>query len=297
MGEVPVHLFISSFKINFFIKTLTIFFILFIIYSAFIIHYKPQITRTQHQWQDNIIAAQEYIYNYYKKPIVIIGSSLSARLHWDLQPDFLHNLSFGGGSGLDGLEIIISSNATPEYIFIESNMIERPENSTLHKQVFFPVLWELKKVFIPLQEKYQPLNLILSFIKNKSGYSRNEMLNWKVNPEVFNKMLKLNKVAFSDCNEKDVIESIKSLKQKIDIIEARGTTICFFEMPMHESLAESKKNKLIRREIKKNFADYILIQKPDHSIYQTTDGIHLTYKDSFNFSNTFLSSVNNIITK
>ena len=71
---------ISNFKFGFVFKVLFVCIAMMILYAFFIFFFKPEIFTGMNQWQDNIIRAENYIYEEYRKPIVIAGSSLSARL-------------------------------------------------------------------------------------------------------------------------------------------------------------------------------------------------------------------------
>jgi len=119
----------------------------------------------QHQWQNNIITAQEYIYNHNEIKYAIVGTSLSDRLDDKLLPKNCFNLAFGGQGAIDGLEIIKRSNARPEAVFIESNAIFKKPRKSFLDNLFMPVMYSLRNYLPALMEKNQPVCILrtLSF--------------------------------------------------------------------------------------------------------------------------------------
>jgi len=97
---------------------------------AFIYYFFPKmIPRAENQWIGNYIKAQSYIYDHANAALVIVGSSLSNRLHGDLLPSKAFNLSFDGLSALDGIKIVLETNMHPRTIFVEMNVLDRDRAS------------------------------------------------------------------------------------------------------------------------------------------------------------------------
>ena len=96
---------------------------LFLIYTLFIYFLAPKWwTASQHQWQENIVKAQQFSYNKETFQNIIVGSSLSSRLIMDSIPE-TYNLSFAGQSIFDGLNIVCNSNKSIKNVFIEINLL------------------------------------------------------------------------------------------------------------------------------------------------------------------------------
>ena len=88
------------------IKKSIICFVIFAILHLCIVLFNPSVGMATHQWQDNVLKAQQFLYAE-KADTVMVGTSLSARIIRDSIP-FVKSVSFGGCSVEDGLKIIIS---------------------------------------------------------------------------------------------------------------------------------------------------------------------------------------------
>ena len=182
---------LSIFNFNKSIKIITIFFVLFIVYTFYLIVQKPNITMFQNTNQSNISKVQDYIYNE-SSDIIIVGSSMSNTMHKEFFRNKIYNLSFSGGSSMTGIELIRRSEKIPKIILIESNIIfERDVDYKFIDTVYTPILWKLKSFVPSLQEKYQPLNLIISKIKGSVGKSHDQRMLDTRNDLVFKNQMKL----------------------------------------------------------------------------------------------------------
>src|SRR2546421_7447687 len=103
-------------------KTIVSALIFFVAYNMYLSLAHPEPGTGQHQWQKNIILIQNYADKYQGSPVVIVGTSLSARLYNDMLPTGFYNLGLAGGSIFDGLEVIRQSRKKPKYLLIETNI-------------------------------------------------------------------------------------------------------------------------------------------------------------------------------
>src|ERR1051325_3608686 len=92
---------------------------LFILWNIFLFLFAPKLYTGL--LQQNTIKAQEYLYERQGTPVVILGTSLSARISQDLIKDSVYNLSLMSGSILTGLEILKKCPRKPHLLLIESN--------------------------------------------------------------------------------------------------------------------------------------------------------------------------------
>ena len=145
-------------------------FCLGLLYNLSLIFYPVKISVGQHQWQDNCIKAQEYLFHKKKYNNVIIGSSMSTRIQTSTLQESYFNLSFGGLSVYDGFNVLKLSQILPDTLFVEMNILFRmpDENFKMNqKNRFF--LNVCKNILI-FQEKYQPsvyiANYFIEFIKD-----------------------------------------------------------------------------------------------------------------------------------
>lgn len=279
---------------------------LFLIYTLFIYFLAPKWwTASQHQWQENIVKAQQFLYN--KKETfqnIIIGSSLSSRLIMDSIPE-TYNLSFAGQSIFDGLNIVCNSNKSIKNVFIEINVVDRAENknftSSLNSILYYP-----KKKLISLRDDKQPIAVmgyqfsfrvtekIIRKIKSFLGLSikkENKIDNF------FSKLLKLEINDYSKPPSQSLLkESFINLKNYVSILEKKNTNIIFFEMPVNQNLTYLSKATTIRNSFYRNFpkSKYKYIKLPDTIKFVTGDGVHLTVEESLIYTSYLKKNMKNL---
>ncbi|MGX2982644.1 hypothetical protein [Helicobacter sp. 23-1045] len=272
-------------------------------YNIFLWSCKPQITATQNQWQQNIVFAQDFIYETKITKIaessaynaIIVGSSMSARIDSaKLAKSHIYNLAFGGGSALSGLEIIKQANKLPKAIFVESNIaFLRPKDANMLKQLF-GVDSAMKKYIPALQVKYQPINVFLSFVKGRAGKSKDEKLAKQRNEKLYKESLERMIEGYNANIDSAKYEAdLAELRALLAYFEKQGVEIIFFEMPIDEKLLNTKQVLAVHK-VLKDFA-YPTLSPPNHSIYQTTDGIHLLEKSADEFSDEFIKKTRDFL--
>ncbi|MDJ1469410.1 hypothetical protein QNI19_14135 [Cytophagaceae bacterium DM2B3-1] len=262
---------------------------------------------SQHQWQDNIVKAQNYLYNKKNSENVIIGSSLSNRLIMDSIPN-LTNIAFSGLSIFDGLNLVLHKDILPKNVFIEMNVALRPKDDQFETSLFSPISFYSKKIFSSLRDDKQPVGIagvyvnqkltkkVLFKIKSFTGSMKASKVN--SNKDLFQTMLNNQITQYSISPDTILIEDRFTLLQKtIKYLESKGTKITFFEMPVNQSLCNLPKATIIRQNFQKYFPNknYTYISTPSCSEYKTTDGVHLTNKEAIKYTLYFRSEAENII--
>jgi len=252
---------------------------------------------SQHQWQDNLIKAQQFIYSGDPPPHqVIVGSSLSCRLVMDSLPG-TYNLSFGGQSIFDGLAILLQQSRLPETVLIEMNVALRKENSDFTYALHNPVLFYPRKWFPALREDRQPLGVMGSKLnqvvthrileRTKTALGLNAMLPANtIGGELFANSLHIQVQNYSKEPDKKVVEtSFLHLKADVDALEKRRVRVVFFEMPVNDTLKNLPEAITIRSAFYTWFSPtaYTYIPSPSQS-YRTTDGEHLGQEEALRYT-------------
>jgi hypothetical protein len=260
--------------------------ILLVLHSLYVSFVATNYDTGQHQWQDNIIKAQNYLYETDNPKGVIVGSSLSARIDESILLGEVHNLAMGGLSIYDGLKVVLEKATLPEYVCVETNLITRPASQDFTNSLLSPVLYPVRKVAPSLREKNQPLGLVTGFILDKlNKQERGGKLPASVKDAkkaqqdpVFAKVLQMAKEEKQELPDPVLLaERIKEMKDLLGKLEAKGVKVYFFEMPISFGLCDFPFPTHIREQMATHFptSQYTYFPTPDCSQYNTTDGAHL----------------------
>lgn len=279
-------------------KTIIASIILFTIWSIFLSR-NPSIDASQHQWQDNYIQAENYLFSKTKFDNVIVGSSLSKRIFMDSLAGF-YNLSFNGQSTFDGLKIISEGKSKPNNVFIEINVLDRDENKTFTSSLTSKLSIEAKESNLAFRSDKQPLALLGKYVglpifinahsiikkvnKKVEGSSKTGRINNNTN--IFNKMKAQQMVTNNIIiEEKKALRIIELLNTTINNLKNQNINVIFFEMPVNSKIQNLSKPLQLRALIQKKFPEIDFIPAPKESEkYKTTDGVHLSIKEAVRYT-------------
>ncbi len=276
-------------------KALLSFFIIFMTYTIIVTYVvDPHKFVSEHQWQDNQIKAQEYLYsNTDSIKHIIVGSSLADRLVVGYLPD-IYNLSMGGLGAFDGLQTITKKGVYPKTVFIEMNKLDRKASTDFTTSLNNPIMTFLRKYFMSIRDGKQPMGFIAIpygekvtayglylaqtavhtiagkiISREKEGLEEVDMVT-KILPRLLEEESHIPNAA-------DLEKDAQNLKKYVDILEKNHVTVVFFEMPIQHQLCGLSKPEAIRNQFYKTFPrdKYQYIDMPECNDYTTTDGLHL----------------------
>jgi hypothetical protein len=274
-------------------KTILVFIILFALYSGIVL-LNPRMGATQHQWQENVVKGEKYIYNTSDSiHSVILGSSLASRIIMDSLPGF-YNLAFAGQGILDGLEILKNSNKYPQHIFIETNSILGEKDKGFISTLFSPLSYYPKKYCPSLRNDKHPLALLFPLVQQmlhkKVDSKEYETKSVSTDPKeqaqaaaMFSKVLQIEIDFYAQQPDSVYLgKQFAQLKDLLDGLKNKDVHIIFFEMPLNPKLVELPMATGIRKWFYDLFPEneYSYIKVPDCSGYVTTDGLHLNEKEA-----------------
>jgi len=264
-------------------KTLILSGVVFGLYSFAVFQVNPKVTEFQNQWIENYATAEGFIYQ--KQPIqtVVVGSSMTARLNEVELGQGVYNLSFNGGSALTGLRIIKESMFIPETILVETNILERAVNKDMLNSLFTPIVWRIKRYLISLQYTYQPINIILSFIKTRSMAESVVISDKPINKKQLEFGIKRHRENGNNVGLFGV-EDLFEQQEMIDYFSKSGVKILFFQMPVHKKVLSSKKYKKRKIIMQQMFPETTSYWINEQHQFETIDGIHLTLNSAYKFS-------------
>lgn len=284
-------------------KSIIVSTLLFILWSI-IITIKP-LSLSQHQWQRNLVKAEKYLFDYDNPEKVIVGSSLASRIPKD-SIDNICNLSFGGQSIFDGLNLLRLKEKLPKVVFIEINMLDKSENVRFNKIISSQISIVLKSNFKALRSDKQPLAVLSETVnktylaiginkkkKNLGNTSTEEKLS--TNP-LFNRMLLRKKKNYSKAIQVEKYNiQFDILAEHVKFLESKNTEVIFFEMPVNFELVNLDKATYLRARIENEFPKNSFIKLPPNvNFYKTADGFHLTKDEAQEYSTYFREELKRI---
>ena len=273
--------------------------IAFVLLWSVIVNFLPQdLVTFQSQRDRNLILAQDYLYNttglHDKR--VILGTSLSQRIVLPLLPDNFYNLAFGGQGVFDGLDIVNHIQEKPGVVFIEMNNILKPEGELFTESLFGPFTYNLKKYFPFLQDKNKPVGVLrgLSRPRQEADVDLDIKEDTPENSTAYNAALEQQKNTYNlKPKKKELDLAFQRMRDAVEQLEKEGSTVVFFEMPVHRELCATQRVQTIRQRFFKEFPrdKYLYIKQPNCNNYRTTDGIHLTKASGNRYSIYFKNRV------
>lgn len=239
-------------------------------YSLFIV-LVPNKGIGTHQWQENQIRAQRYLYES-TTDTVIVGTSLSARLLLDSLKS-LSSCAFSACVVEDGLRLILSKELLPHYVLIETNYILRSSNEELVKVNTQGPLPFLRKYIPIIREQNSPISMFGSCFMQGALAPADTVDMERLQDNIRNRILDDNTHFLTEYQLKKQMNVIRSLVSKL---EDRGTKIVFYEMPLNDRLRHIRSNEQTRQAVIRMFPKDRYVYLPnDTSTYLTNDGEHL----------------------
>lgn len=274
--------------------------LIFLVTYLFMVNQLQWPSQTVNQWEDNNRLVERFLFanNPEKISTVIVGSSMSFRLSAQKMPvpDSVYNLSLGGQSIYEGLEIVRRSNHLPKYLLIESNLIHRPPKTGYVDGIFVSGLYKIKETFDGFRYQYRPITFIQYLyygIKNRIplpvnfSLSANEM---EIQHSVDNEDNEIREAIANQMEmESTETHQVDLLAAYVDYFMKAGVEVIFFEMPTALQSLQSTSNKQIRSTLNRSFPQNRFIEY--QKLYPTMDGIHITVSDANDYLNLLLKKI------
>lgn len=289
-------------------KTLITFLLIFTAYTIIVTYADPNHIISEHQWQDNQIKVQDYLYSDNDSlNAVIVGSSLTERIPMHLMPNSF-NLGLQGLGPVDGLYTMANKGVYPKYVFLEINHIERVLNQELKSTIDNPLMNPLRQHLMPLRDGKQPMGYIaipygqkvvaygiylsqtvLHKIAPKTEQSENGAAN--IHDEILSGVVKFHQRVPSNLDEQSAI-----IKSYIDDMSEKGVKFVFYEVPGETKVTQLPGPVAIREQMYKAFPrnKYTYIDLPDCSGYSTTDGEHLDKPSALKYAEFLREEINKL---
>jgi hypothetical protein len=236
--------------------------------------------------QSSVVRAHDFIYATKTYDNIMVGSSIGNRITSkvpaDSLPESFYNLSFGGQSIFDGLQILKNMGYQPKRIFIEMNVLMRNEDPDLQASLFSPVMYPVKKVMHSWRERNQPMGVLarlpLALDGNPDLQPAAPVTGLERTEESYQTMLDVQLEAQKNAYPEGYVkDQLKKLKTFVEFFQQQGVQIIFFEVPVDPKLCVMGAPVQLRTMIKAAFEPLgcKFVDMPDCAGYFTTDGTHL----------------------
>jgi hypothetical protein len=273
-------------------KSIILCLILFIVYELFLRVANIHWDTSQNDKAENVISAQDFIFNYPAKEIsgdtVILGTSVSRKLVTDSLGKHFINLGFNAWSSYDGLELVKMSKKKPACLMIEMNYVKiqilQPEIVDNLK----PISYYSGRLFKSLHLRNQPVGLIVGWGKNLMN-DRIIALKEKKREDtaLYQSNLRLNREIMNETVPDSVLNArFVKLKSLIDGFKKENVGILFFEIPVSKELENTASMLAVRRFFNAYFPknEYQYIPRPAENDYVYSDGVHLSLGSALDYT-------------
>lgn len=267
-----------------FLKFLTLGFLgLCALYAGSIYLFFPHGGTGQNQYQTNRIKSERYLFLSKAPEVVIVGSSLAARLK-EL-PSNWYNLAMPGETSALGLKVIRLRDDLPKSILVEVNPSTREISKKLLDALSSPTQMRLKKQIPLLRDEYQPSLILLSVLRKALGAGQSDP---KLSKEFRDALAQKHLAANSEIETKDFQNIfLNDLQHAVEELAKRHVKIIFFEVPTERVLMELERMKDLRALEHEALSSpsYAWVETPSNHGYETSDGLHLVPIAAREFTN------------
>lgn len=242
----------------------------------------------QSDWQTNEIHGSDFLLDTHPLPVVIVGTSLSARLPESILGKNVYNLAFSGGSLFTGLDLVKCRPSGVQAVVIEVNCLFKKLDSDLVERASSPIALALERKFPVFRGQCTPANLFVTgiglrvvqkglrvlehyFIHGGHGLTLEDA-------HPFKALLAESRASWSTPPSPEELNSaLEQLDKRVRVLRQLGIECIMLEMPVDHSLEHTPYMEAIRSGLQEHFpptAYHWITPDPDHN-YATTDGLHL----------------------
>ncbi len=249
---------------------------------AVITYLLPSLGMATNQWQDNMVKAQQFLYDE-DADTAMIGTSLSARILPDSIPS-VRSVAFGGCAVEDGLRLILSKPKAPHCVLVETNLFLRNGNDELVEKMTKGIIPQVKRWIPSLRESNEPICLLSGLMIKAAGINP-QAAAMTVDMEQLKESIKRHLADDKSLSDTELAQRMETIKPLLIQLEQKGTKLIFFEMPIHQELYHLKELEQTRQAVRKAFPKTRYAYLPnDTTTYLTTDGLHLDYEGQQRYS-------------
>ena len=238
------------------------------------------------QWQGNVVKAERYVYE--KKSdikIAIVGSSIGNRIKPEYIGPNVANLAMSAYSSQTGLEIVKRNKLKPSTVLIEiNNTIARELNQKMIDYLYNPVFYLLRSYLPILRQEYQPISVLISYLKDSKGKNKpqgdeekNALASPKLRKRLIDNLIKTRMNPLQAEIAEKIRQEAENIKAQIAALKESGVRVVLFNVPgearVEQTIAERQERKLIEEIFPQDTFEWL--PEPPSENWRTEDGIHL----------------------
>ncbi len=303
----------------------TVFALLFLAYNLVVIKRLNRFrVPAPNQWLAIPVAVQRYLYARRPPKVVLVGSSVTARLGNLGSPD-VFPLAMAGQSARTGLAILERSEQQPETVLVELNLAATPANDTLLAEIFHPVWEPIRRHILSQRAENRPIDFFfypatflyltvmdahkssLEIVPSPGGQRNGPQTtgsgsggpsekkdqgepakNQKRTSQVTEFVRAEHAVAPA---EKALREAAEDLRRRIEQLRARKIRVILFEVPVPPELYESPRYQMERKFLRGSFPEEQICRDFRSDDLSFPDGYHLDAASAAVVARHFLSEL------
>lgn len=281
--------------------------------------------------ESNVLLGSEYLSVASQKDLVIVGSSMGAKIKVDALPGAF-NLSFTGRGALDGLAIVKHSSSRPSVVLVEVNTLFRSQHNEFTDKITSPYgrflnrgshempvnyiveisAWAKCKLTSAKPDSVVP-QLPSSIHKSPADLQIGGGTEEQARPDkdaeidtMKNERAAFAKVTAQNIAEWQTLPEFYHLDENLDLLAdyaatfaAENINLILMELPCNAEIYNSPRFQAIHEGIRsrEGLRKLPLIRVDDISHYQSNDGLHLIPESSRRFTEFIATEVSRILKK
>lgn len=246
--------------------------------------------------QSNTIKAQRYIYNHQSdRKMVLVGSSITARINPEYISSHAVSLAMVGMSTQTGLEIVEREKVKPHLLLIElNNTIQKTRKGKLTtdflENVYHPFFYFIRLYFPIFRQEYQPVSTLVQFLIKafttedqvlfrflEEGKSKKRLLYPELIEKLIIQQIQAGSYPISEQAKKVIEEESEYIKTQIKKFKNEGVRVIIMDIPREKRVQDTIMEKQVRELFRELFPKdiYEWMPEPPSREWKTNDGVHL----------------------
>lgn len=237
-----------------------------------------------------MIKAERYVYSSTPSEVVLVGSSIAARINPKYVGTHVSNLAMAGISSQTGLDIVQQVAKKPPLVMIEINdTIQRELDQEFIEHLYHPLFHRLRSYLTIFRQEYQPVSVFIDLLKSRKNQGRTdeeidsqEMITPELREKIIARHIAAQSQPLDEQSRAKITEQAGLIQAQIEQIEQEGVKVLLFDLPGEPRVKNTQQQQQIETLVKELFPPerFAWMPAPSQKDWVTTDGIHLVNSDA-----------------